>query len=187
MTRSFDGTPVELTWLDDMCSTAMWAPTAGNSAGVRMYTFGAPMVGEFLEVATDPQWRSTSRRFPGVARAGGGVIVTARPEDYTARYREPDKASSGLGDPDGWSIPYWLTDAAMATMALLLLLEEAHWGATFWGSFRYADEVLSWANADGEVHFGSLLIGRDDGDDVPSTSIKRQIPSRASRVRRVRP
>ena len=38
MTRSFDGTPVDAVWLDDLCAQALWAPTAGNSAGVRLYT-----------------------------------------------------------------------------------------------------------------------------------------------------
>ena len=47
------------------------------------------------------------------------------PQDYLARYGETDKTGSGLDRADGWPVPYWHTDAAMATMALLLLVEES--------------------------------------------------------------
>ena len=58
---------------------------------------------------------------------------------------QADKIASGLHDQSAWPLPYWHTDAAMATMALLLLIEEAGWGATLWGAFRHVDEVLAWA------------------------------------------
>jgi hypothetical protein len=112
-------------------------------------------------------------------------LVTTRPQDYTERYAEPDKASSGLDDQKAWPVPYWHTDAAMATMALLLLIEEGGWQATMWGSFRHHEEVLSWAAIDDEVLFGAVLIGKADGNDVPSASLSRTVPSRTSRVRRV--
>ena len=139
MTRSFDGTPVDTAWLEDLCASALWAPTAGNSAGVRLNVVGPEHVASYLEVATDASWRDSSRRYSGLARAGAVVLVTTRPGDYLDRYAEPDKAASGLGDVDAWPLPYWHADAAMATMALLLLLEESDWQATLWGSFRHAD------------------------------------------------
>lgn len=185
MVRSFDGTPVDSEWLDRVCATALWAPSAGNAAGVRMHTVRADLVGEYFDVATDEQWRRDARRAEGLARAGAVVLVTSRPQDYTRRYAEPDKAASGLGDVDAWPLPYWHTDAAMATMALLLLIEEAGWQATIWGSFRRTDEVLAWAGARDELLFATVLVGRGDGNDVPSASLAREVPSRASRVRRV--
>jgi hypothetical protein len=64
--------------------------------------------------------------------------VTSRRGEYVARYAEADKRSSGLDDESNWPIPYWHTDAAMATMALLLLLiEESGWQAALWGNFRH--------------------------------------------------
>jgi nitroreductase len=60
MVRSFDATPVDLDWLDDLCAQALRAPTAGNSAGVRLYTLGADHVAAYFEVATDPSWRQRS-------------------------------------------------------------------------------------------------------------------------------
>jgi nitroreductase len=187
MTRSFRQQPVDQALLDDLCAEALCSPTAGNSAGVRMTTVAHDQVAEYFAVATDQAWRETSPRFEGLARAGGAVIVTARPQDYVARYREPDKVSSGLGDPDHWAVPYWLTDAAMATMALLLLLEERELGATMWGNFRHDAAVRAWAGAADEVLFASVLVGVPDDEDYPSNSLTRDVPTRRQRVRRVGP
>jgi nitroreductase len=187
MTRSFDGTPVDDAWLEERCAEALWSPTAGNSAGVRLYTLGANYVDAYLDVASDEAWRASSRRYEGVRRAGGVVLVTSRPEDYLARYGEADKAASGLSDRENWPLPYWHTDAAMATMALLLLLEESNWQATIWGNFRNNDAVLRWAGISDEELFATVFVGRSDGKDVASSSLVRSVPSRSERVRRLTP
>ena len=186
MVRSFDGTPVDPDWLDELCATALFAPTAGNTAGVRMYPVATELVADYFAVATDRQWREGSRRAPGLLRASAVVLVTSRPQDYFARYAEPDKRTSGLGSPDAWTVPYWHTDAAMATMALLLLVEAHGWQATLWGNFRRDAEVLTWAGAENEHLFGTVVLGRGDDSDVPSSSLSRAVPSRRARVRRVR-
>ena len=185
MVRSFDGTPLDPAWLEARCAEALGAPTAGNCAGVRMHVVAADDLGAYFAAATDEEWRARSRRYPGLARAGAAVLVTSRVEAYLARYREPDKAGAGLGRRDAWPVPYWHTDAAMATMALLLLLEEASWQATLWGRFRHHDRVAAWAGLGDEEIFATVLIGRADGQDAPSASLGRTVPSRAERVRRV--
>jgi hypothetical protein len=187
MTRSFDGTAADAAWLEELCASALWAPTAGNSAGVRLNVVSSKHVGAFFEVATDEAWRGRSRRYEGLSRAGAIVLVTTRPQDYVERYSEADKASSGLGEFDAWPLPFWHTDAAMATMALLLLLEESGWQATLWGSFRRDQQVLAWANISDEELFASVLLGRGDGNDVASSSLDRAVPARRARVRRVEP
>ena len=185
MVRSFDGTPVDLDWLETLCAQALWAPSAGNSAGVRMHTIGHELLPGYFEVATDASWRSSASRAPGLLRAGAVVLVTARAQDYLARYSEPDKASSGLHDPSAWPLPYWHTDAAMATMALLLLIEESGFQATLWGNFRHGENVLQWAGVEDEAMFAAVLVGRGDGLDPPSRSLDRDVPTRAQRVQRV--
>ena len=75
----------------------------------------------------------------------------------------------------------------MATMALLLLLEEAQLGATIWGAFRHADEIAAWAGLDDEVLYASVLLGWPDGLDERSASLDRPVPPRAERVSIVRP
>jgi len=74
MIRSFDGTPVDQDWLDELCAQALWAPTAGNSGGVRMHTIGPEFVADYFQVATDEEWRGSARRAPGLARAAARAI-----------------------------------------------------------------------------------------------------------------
>jgi nitroreductase len=187
MTRSFDGSAVDAAWLEERCANALWAPTAGNSAGVRMHVVGHEDVSAYFDHATDATWRASAPRAPGLRRAGAVVLVTCQPERYLERYGADDKRTSGLDQRDAWPLPYWHADAAMATMALLLLLEEADLAATIWGSFRYADAILRWANIDDGELFASVLVGRGDGADTPSRSLSRAVPSRRARVTRVRP
>ena len=187
MVRSFDATPVDVSWLEELCALALWSPTAGNSAGVRMHTIPFQYLKDYFAASTDETWRSNARRAPGLQRAGAVVLVTSRPSDYTSRYGEDDKQRSGLDDEDSWPLPYWHTDAAMATMSLLLLLEEAGLSATLWGNFRHEAEVLTWARIEDEELFASVLIGRADGNDIASASLARDVPARTSRVLRVEP
>jgi nitroreductase len=187
MTRSFDGTVVDEGWLDQLCATALWAPTAGNSAGVRFYTLGANYVDDYLVIATDAEWRERSRRYEGLRRAGAIVLVTARVSEYLQRYSENDKAESALSDESAWPLPYWHTDAAMATMALLLLIEESGWQAALWGNFRHGDAVLKWLDIHDEELFATVFIGRGGDNDPPSSSLVRPVPSRQTRVKRLTP
>lgn len=167
-----------------LAESALFAPTAGNTAGVRFLVVDQPALPGYFAVATDENWRENAPRAAGLLRAGAAVLVTSRPQDYAARYAEADKASSGLGDPANWPLPYWHTDAAMATMALLLLLEGEGLQATLWGNFRNEEAVLAWAGLTDERLFATLLIGHGDGNDRPSASLSRAVPSRAERVRR---
>jgi nitroreductase len=185
MVRSFDGTPVDAAWLGDLCAQALWAPTAGNSAGVRLHTIGPELTDEYFAVATDEAWRVSARRAQGLLRAGAVVLVTSLRAAYVERYAEADKRNSGLDDESNWPIPYWHTDAAMATMALLLLIEESGWQAALWGNFRHEEAILRWANIEDEDLFATVLVGRADGNDVASSSLSRDVPSRESRVRAV--
>ncbi len=67
------------------------------------------------------------------------------------------------------------------------LSEEGEWHAAFWGNFRNDAAVLDWAGIRDEELFASVLIGRADGNDIPSTSLRRPVPARHERVRRVAP
>ncbi len=185
MVRSFDGRAVDQEELATLCAEALRAPSAGHSAGVRLNIIGPERLGEFFTVATDATWREHSTRFAGLARAGAGVLVSTRPQDYAARYREADKESAGLGETGAWPLPYWHADAAMATMALLLLIEEAGLGAVIWGAFRHVGAVLDWAGLSDEELFGTVLVGHPDGADRPTSSNARRVPPRAERVRRL--
>ncbi len=184
MTRSFTGDPVDLDALARSCALALRAPTAGNCGGVRMTIVGSESIADYVERATDAEWRAASRRVAGLARAGALVVVTSRPADYAARYAEPDKAASGLADPTAWPVPYWHGDAGMATMALLLLVQDAGLGTALWGNFRHDARVLEWLGAPEESLFATVFVGHPDRLDPPSSSLRRAVPAPAERVRR---
>jgi nitroreductase len=188
MVRSFDGTPVPVDQLENWCADALRAPTAGNSAGTGFTIIPFDRVPDFFHAATDPQWRETAPRADALQRAGAVVLSWSEPRAYTERYRENDKASSGLGEAFAWPLPYWHTDAAMATMQLLLLVEDAGYGATIWGAFRNVDRIAQMAQWDtSRVLFASVLVGQPDGNDPKSSSLSRRTASRTMRVERVEP
>jgi len=184
MTRAFDGTELDEDRIAALCEEAMRAPTAGHARGVEAVVLaGAAGVASYLEAATDAAWRDSSARAEGFAAAGGCVVVVCDPARYAARYAEDDKSASGLGDPAAWPVPYWHTDAAFFTMALLLLAEDAGLAACFLGAFRHSSEVLGAVRArEGTELFGAVLLGGARRDQARSASTRRPGPTRAERV-----
>lgn len=189
MTRSFSGAPLDEARVAALCEVAMRAPTAGHARGVRCFVLaGTAGVAAYLDAATDERWRATSSRARGFERAGAAVVVLAEPDRYASRYAEDDKASSGLGDPSGWPVPYWVADAGAFTMALLLLAEGDGLGACFLGAFRHAHEVLALVGApEGSLLHGCVLLGDRAAEQTRSASLARPGPSVTERVTRVRP
>ena len=111
------------------------------------------------------------------------MVIVCMPGAYATRYAEHDKAASGLGDLDAWPLPYWHTDAAFATMSLLLLAEDSGLSACFLGAFRHRSEVLALVNAtSGTELFGAVLLGLAAPTPAPSASLRRQGPTREERV-----
>jgi len=186
MVRSFTGEAVSGELLTELATEALRSPTAGNSAGVYFTILEGGQVARYFEIATDQPWRDRNIRAAGLLRAGAVILVTCDAQAYVRRYADHDKIGSGLDDVDGWPIPYWLTDAAMATMSLLLLLQEAELAATIWGNFRDDRGVLALGEVPEEHQlFATVIVGHSDGLDHRSASLDRPTPSRASRVRRL--
>lgn len=186
MVRSFDGSPIDLEVLDELCREALRAPSAGNTAGTSFVTVAGADVAGYFDAATDADWRANAPRASGLMRASAVVAALCQPDMYLSRYGEPDKEKSALSDRDRWKVPYWYTDAAMATMALLLLIEEAGFSATLWGNFRREEQVLDFLDAPmGSTLFATILLGRTDGSDRRSASLDRDTATRQQRVRRL--
>jgi nitroreductase len=159
MTRAFDGTELVEAQLVGLCEDALRAPTAGHSRGVDAIVLaGTSGVRRYLHVVCDP-----------------GA--------YASRYAAPDKVGSGLDDVAAWPVPYWFGDAAFATMALLLLAEEAGLAGCFLGAFRNEPDVLADVGAPrGRRLFGAVLLGHAASVQSRSSSLDRDGPSRADRV-----
>jgi nitroreductase len=173
MVRSFTGSPVPAAALHGILAASLRAPSAGNTQGWDAVVLEGPaQTAPFWAATTTQDWRDRSSRWPGLERAPVVVALFADPGAYVARYREADKAPSGLGSgPEAWPVPYWFVDAGQVVMALLLAAVDAGLGALFLGNFRGEAALRrSLGVPEDRVYVGAVLVGEPDRDDPPSTS-----------------
>ncbi len=169
MTRRFTTDAVDLAALDVWLDTARRAPSAGFSQGVHFVVCSDAARDEFWRITGAGEWFAGV--VDGVLNAPVVVVPVADPTAYTARYSEADKAGHGLERAETWPVPYWLTDTAMATQNLLLLVEAAGLGALFFGIFRGEAAFLAHIGAPPTVRaLGAVAIGHRAPKDRPSGS-----------------
>jgi len=184
MVRSFSGEPVPAEVLDRVLELACRAPSAGNTGGWDAVVLTGPEeTSVFWDATTTADWRARSRRWPGLSLAPAVVALFADPDAYRARYRLPDKESSGLGaathdasggDVDPWAVPYWFVDGGFAVMVMLLAATDAGLGACFLGNFRGETALRSALGVPGDRRYlGAVLMGQPGGVDPPSQSLAR--------------
>lgn len=175
MVRSFAEQPVDPALLDDLLELARRAPSAGNTQGWGFLVLDTPEdCARYWDTTLEPQ-RRVGFAWPGLLRAPVLVVPYGDPDAYVDRYAEPDKAATGLGEGmDAWPVPYWLVDAAFATMSLLLATVDAGLGACLFGQFHHESAVR---DAFGVPHrmraVGTVAIGHPDGGDRPGRSARR--------------
>jgi nitroreductase len=174
--RSFSPEPIAVGVLDSLLDRARRTPTAGNCQGVEFLVLEEPNEVEAFWDTTLPSEKRPGFPWPGLLSAPGIVIPFGLPEVYLERYSEDDKVASGLGgDIADWPVPYWLTDAAFAAMALQLLVVEEGLGCCFFGLFDNEGAVRERFDVpDGVRSPGAIAIGHPDGEALrPSTSAAR--------------
>jgi nitroreductase len=207
MVRSFSGDPVAAEVVDRVLDLACHAPSAGNTGGWDAVVLCGPdETAPFWDATTTSEWRARSRRWPGLALAPVVVALFADPDAYRARYRQPDKESSGLGadpvessglgddpvgaDPvgaDPWPVPYWFVDGGFAAMVMLLAAQDAGLGACFLGNFRGESSLRTALGVpDNRRYVGAVLMGAPGGADPPSSSLARGRRQRSEVVHRAR-
>lgn len=173
MTRRFTDEHVDPTVLASILDTARRAPSAGFSQGVHFVVCTGLSRDDFWRTTGAGKWFADASR--GVLDAPVIVVPVADSVAYTSRYAEPDKAGHGLELADNWPVPFWLTDTAMATENLLLLVEAAGLGALFFGIFRGESELLAHFGAPSSARaLGAVAIGHRAPSDVPSGSPRRR-------------
>jgi nitroreductase len=189
MVRSFSEQPVDPAVVDRLLADALSSPTAGNTCGTAWLALeGAAHTSVYFEATTDERWRRTSPRWEGLRRAPVILLAYSCPDLYVARYGEPDKAGSGLGEgPERWPVPYWTGDAAFGVMAVLLGAVDAGLGACVLGTFRGEVELARRLEVPrGWRLFCAVALGTPDGNDHRSPSLDRRGPSKSERVHRGR-
>ena len=169
MTRTFQSTPLDPEFVDSLLDLARRAPSAGYSQGVHFLALSGESLALFWEVTGGGEWFADLHS--GVLAAPVVVLPLADPDAYTSRYAESDKEGHGLEIAANWEVPFWLTDAAMATQNLLLLAEERGLGALYFGIFRNARLALDALGVPANVmQVGAVAMGWRAPTDVPTGS-----------------
>jgi len=170
MVRRFDPAPLPAEALDRILHSATRAPSAGFSQGLDLLVLEGPAaVGGFWRATADPRFdRPYSGATPPVI-----VLVLADRQAYLDRYGEPDKAGLGMDTEEGWPVPYWDMDAAMAVMLMLLTAVDEGVGAWWFGVFHGAEALLAGLGVPpGRRLVGAVALGYPAADDHPSGSAR---------------
>jgi nitroreductase len=189
MVRSFSTDPVDPAVVDRILRAALRSPTAGNTRGTAWVVLEGPeQTAVYFDATTDARWRDASPRWEGLRRAPVVLLSYSSADVYVARYREPDKSGSRLGEgPEQWPVPYWTGDAAFGVMTVLLGAVDAGLGACILGTFRGEAELATRLGvAKGWRLFCAVALGRPDGRDHRSPSLDRPLPAPAERIHRRR-
>jgi nitroreductase len=168
MVRRFDPRPVPEETLERILHAATRAPSAGFSQGLDLLVLEGPeAVRAFWRATTDPRFgKPYSAAEPPVI-----VLVLADKQAYLDRYAAPDKAGLGMDVEEGWPVPYWDMDAAMAVMLMLLTAVDEGVGAWWLGVFHGADALLGDLGVPvGRRLVGAVALGYPAADDRPGGS-----------------
>src|SRR5581483_9052052 len=103
MVRAFADRQVPTEVLLRVLEAGRRAPSAGFTQGVDLLVLReAEHRRAFWEAETDAAWRGQHPDHEATRRAPVIVLPLTGAAPYTRRYSEPDKVSSGLGDPGAW-------------------------------------------------------------------------------------
>lgn len=157
MVRSFASEPVPRDLILRLLAAARRGPSAGFAQGTEFVVLNRPEELDRFWAITDPNTRKRNEEEGAPPLI---VIPCANMQAYLRRYSEPDKAGYGMETEGGWPVPYWVVDAAMATMLLLLAAVDEGLGAWFFGIFRGEDELMEWIGAPkGCRPIGAVALG----------------------------
>jgi nitroreductase len=167
MTRAFAATPVAAELVAELADLARRAPSAGYAQGTSFLVLDEPQ--QLWDLTGAGRW--FAEHAPGVLSAPVVILALADEAAYTTRYAEADKSGHGLEEAGAWPVPYWLTDAAMATQNLLLLAEDRGLGALFFGIFGGERALLRALGVPEHVRaIGAVALGHRHPRDRPSGS-----------------
>lgn len=174
MVRNFTVDPVDEPVLERLLDLARRAPSAGNTQPWELLVLRGDEVGRYWDTTLDDP---ASFRWQGLLAAPVLVIPYVRPEAYSDRYAEPDKAATGLGaGADAWPTPYWWVDGGAAVQNLLLAVTAAGLGACLFGQFDHEAAVRqAFGVPDDRRAIGTVAIGHPAADE-PGRSAGRRRP-----------
>ena len=167
MCRSFLPKPLPPQAVDDIVDLATRAPSAGRAQGLRVVCLEGAARDTYWDL-TLPERRRATFRWQRLLHAPTLLLVFADADAYVARYSEPDKRHTGLGEStEQWMTPYWTVDAAMAVMVMLLAAEERGFGALFFALANGEAAVRQRFEVPDHLQtIGVIALGYPDTSDV---------------------
>lgn len=133
MVRTFQDDPLPRHVVERILDHGRRGPSAGYAQGIAFLLFeGREETGRFWEAAAaggEEDWILESVRGAPVV-----IVPLASKQAYLDRYAEEDK---GWRDRDEarWPAPFWVVDAAFASMLMLLTAVDEGVGALFFGLY----------------------------------------------------
>lgn len=174
MVRSFESRPVPAEVLDRVLDLARRVPAAGNTQGLDLVVLEGAETARYWDVTLDAAAR---RAFPWPRLLDAPVLIipVGDPAAYVARYAEPDKVRSGLGEGvEAWTVPYWYVDTAFAAMLALLAAVDSGLGALFFGQFGHEEAVKRALGIPADRRpVGTIALGYATDDQRVSASARR--------------
>jgi nitroreductase len=179
MTRDFLDDPVPPEVLEELIDLASRAPSAGKTQGWHLVVLAGEQTARFWDISLPPERRS-GFRWQGLLRAPVIALALCDPNAYVARYAEPDKARSGLGESTtAWPTPYWTVDGSMALMTLLLAAEDRGLGALLFGVFHGEAELRTALKIPRDLQIlGAIALGYPAATGVANPGRSAQRPRR---------
>jgi len=177
MTRQFSTDPLPTALLDEVLQTGTRAPSAGFTQGIDLVVLTSDEARtRFWQVASDESWRGRDQSAAGLVAAPAIVVPVADSSAYADRYRDTDKTTSVLfaRDVASWPVPYWLVDAAYASMLILLAATAKGLGALFFQLHAAESTVCNALGIPEERRLiGAIALGYPIGDEPPGSPSRR--------------
>jgi nitroreductase len=178
MVRAFRADPVDPHALERVLAAATRAPSAGATQALDLLVLEGRAQTERFWALTFPDAAARAGfRWQGLFTAPVLVVPVVDPAAYPSRYREPDKAATGLGALDAWPVPYWWVDGGAAVENLLLAAVEEGLGALLFGLFGAEAAVLgSLGVPPGRRALGTVALGHPAPDEPGRSSARPRRP-----------
>lgn len=179
MTRAFIPEPINDEVLHALIDLALRAPSAGKTQGTHFVILTGDDVADFWNDTLPSEKRATFR-WKQLLDAPVIILPFVDPHAYVARYAEPDKQATGLGDGvHAWPTPYWTVDGSFAVMSLLLAAHDAGLGALFFAVFNGEQQLRKRLGVPEHLQLlGAIAVGRAVPSDEKGRSAARpRIPT----------
>ena len=178
MVRAFLPGPLAPAAVDRVLEAAARAPSAGFSQGLDLVVLDDPAaVGRYWDLTFPDPAARRAFRWQGLFAAPVLVIPVVAPGAYAARYGEPDKEATGLGEVGSWPVPYWWVDGGAAVQNLLLSAVDEGLGALFFGLFAHERAMLDDLGVPpGRRALGTIALGHPAPDEPGRSSTRPRRP-----------